>query len=69
MVSKSARLITERLTKPSPTRPYGAGLTKRTQFWMTDGEHERLTAYAEENGVGVGEALRYAIKLLTEEEA
>lgn len=42
---------------------------KQVNFRTTSKQHAALKQYAEENGVGEGEALRYAIKLLTEEEA
>ncbi|WP_144082486.1 MULTISPECIES: hypothetical protein [unclassified Micromonospora] len=67
MPRSTAELITERLSNPRPKRYRGVGLTQKIQFWATPEEHAALKQYAEENGVGEGEALRYAIKLLTED--
>lgn len=60
MVSKSATEIADRLfTKNGRER-----FTKQVKFWTSPSDHERLTAYAEANGLGEGAAIRRAISLM-----
>lgn len=64
MVSKGAMQITERLSQKRGQER----LTRQVKFWTSPSEHDRLTAYAEEHGIGEGAAIRRAISLLLDEE-